>query len=83
MVALTPSMIWRQIAAASELAKMWRTEGLLWAEPRKVSQQALSERVRTFSSHLVSAGSSGNPAAGGGTLAKPPTPFAARSGLGI
>ena len=24
------------------------TEGLLWAEPRKVSQQALSERFRTF-----------------------------------
>jgi hypothetical protein len=48
MVAVTLSMVWRQIAAVSELAKMLRTEGLLWAEPRKVSQQALSERFRTF-----------------------------------
>jgi hypothetical protein len=48
MVALTLSMVWRQIAAVNELAKMLRTEGLLWAEPRKVSQQALSERFRTF-----------------------------------
>lgn len=48
MVALTLSMVWRQVGAVSELAKMLRTEGLLWAEPRKVSQQALSERFRTF-----------------------------------
>jgi hypothetical protein len=48
MVALVLSMVWRQIGAVSELAKMLRDEGLLWAEPRKVSQQALSERVRTF-----------------------------------
>jgi hypothetical protein len=48
MVALVLSMIWRQVGAVSELAKMMRTEGLLWAEPRKVSQQALSERFRTF-----------------------------------
>jgi hypothetical protein len=48
MVALTLSMVWRQIAAVNELAKMLRTEGMLWAEPRKVSQQALSERFRTF-----------------------------------
>ena len=48
MVALTLSMVWRQIGAVNELAKMLRTEGLLWAEPRQVSQQALSERFRTF-----------------------------------
>ena len=48
MVALVLSMVWRQIGAVSELAKMLRDEGLLWAEPRKVSQQALSERFRTF-----------------------------------
>ena len=48
MVALILSMVWRQIGAVNELAKMLRTEGLLWAEPRKVSQQAVSERFRTF-----------------------------------
>jgi len=48
MVALVLSMVWRQIGEVSELAKMLRIEGLLWAKPRKVSQQALSERFRTF-----------------------------------
>lgn len=48
MVALVLSMVWRQIGEVTELAKMLGTEGLLWAEPRKVSQQALSERFRTF-----------------------------------
>lgn len=48
MVALVLSMVWRQIGAVNELTKMLRTEGLLWAEPRKASQQALSERFRTF-----------------------------------
>lgn len=52
MVALVLSMVWRQIGAVSELAKMLRDEGLLWAEPRKVSQQALSQRFRTFPSVL-------------------------------
>ena len=52
MVALVLSMVWRQIGAVNELAKMLRTEGLLWAEPRKASQQALSERFRTFPSVL-------------------------------
>jgi hypothetical protein len=48
MVALVLSMVWRQIGEVSQLTKMLHTEGLLWAEPRKVSQQALSERFRTF-----------------------------------
>lgn len=48
MVALVLSMVWRQIGAVSELVKMLLDEGLLWAEPRKVSQQALSQRFRTF-----------------------------------
>lgn len=52
MVALVLSMVWRQIGEVTELAKMLSTEGLLWAEPRKVSQQALSERFRTFPSVL-------------------------------
>jgi hypothetical protein len=48
MVALVLSMVWRQIGEVTELTKMLRTEGLLWAGPRKVSQQALSERFRAF-----------------------------------
>jgi hypothetical protein len=48
MVALTLSMIWRQIGEVSQLVHLLRTEGLLWAEPRKVSQQALSQRLHTF-----------------------------------
>ena len=52
MVALVLSMVWRQIGSVTELAKMLVSEGLLWAEPRKVSQQALSERFRTFPATL-------------------------------
>ena len=52
MVALVLSMVWRQIGSVSELAKMLVTESLLWAEPRQVSQQALSERFRTFPATL-------------------------------
>jgi hypothetical protein len=52
MVALVLSMVWRHIGSVTELTKMMVTEGLLWAEPRKVSQQALSERFRTFPSVL-------------------------------
>ena len=32
----------------TELVRLLRLEGLLWAEPKQVSQQALSERFRTF-----------------------------------
>lgn len=48
MVALVLSMIWRQIDEVTELVRLLRTEGLLWADPKQVSQQALSERFRTF-----------------------------------
>lgn len=48
MVALVLSMIWRQIDEVTELVRLLRTEGLLWAEPKQVSQQAVSERFRTF-----------------------------------
>jgi len=50
MVALVLSMIWRQIDKVTELVRLLRTEGLLWADPKQVSQQALSERFRTFPS---------------------------------
>lgn len=52
MVALVLSMIWRQIGQVTELVRLMQKEGLLWAEPRRVSQQALSDRFRTFPAEL-------------------------------
>jgi len=52
MVALVLSMVWRQIDEVTTLVRLLRTEGLLWAEPKQVSQQALSERFRTFPASL-------------------------------
>jgi hypothetical protein len=53
MVALVLSMIWRQIDEVTELVRLLRTEGVLWADPQRVSQQALSERFRTFPAVLL------------------------------
>jgi len=49
MVALVISLIWRQIGAGgSEAARLLQLEGLLWVPTMMVSQQAISERLRTF-----------------------------------
>ena len=49
MVAIVISLIWRQIGAGgSEAAKLLQLEGLLWVPTMVVSQQAISERLRTF-----------------------------------
>jgi hypothetical protein len=48
MMALLLSAVWRQIAGVSELARLIRDEAILWEEPKKVSQQALSERLNTL-----------------------------------
>jgi hypothetical protein len=52
MVALVLSMIWRQVAGVSELVRVLRAEGLLWATAQPVSQQAVSERLRTLPAEL-------------------------------
>ena len=52
MVALVLSLIWRQVSGVSELVRLVRTEVLLWAPPRKISQQSLSERLCTLPSAL-------------------------------
>jgi hypothetical protein len=52
MVALVLSMIWRQIEGVSALVRVLRDEGLLWATARRVSQQAVSERLRTLPAEL-------------------------------
>lgn len=49
MVAIVISLIWRQIGAGgSEAARLLQLEGLLWVPTMVVSQQAVSERLRTF-----------------------------------
>jgi len=49
MVAIVISLIWRQIGTGgSEAARLLQLEGLLWVPMMTVSQQAISERMRTF-----------------------------------
>ena len=49
MIAIVVSIIWRQLGSGgSEIARLLRTEGLLWAPVLIVSQQAISERLRFF-----------------------------------
>jgi hypothetical protein len=52
MVALVLSMIWRQMAGVNELVRVLRDEGLLWVTPQRISQQAVSERLRTLPAAL-------------------------------
>lgn len=52
MVALTLSMIWRQIGSVSELVRVLEREGMLWTGEIRVSQQALSQRLLTFPAEL-------------------------------
>ena len=48
MVAFVLSLVWRQLGSVSEAVRVLRQEGLLWAGPTAVSQQALSLRLRCF-----------------------------------
>jgi hypothetical protein len=52
MVALVLGLIWRQIPAVASLARVLAREPLLWAPPRRVSQQALSKRLRELPAAL-------------------------------
>jgi hypothetical protein len=52
MVALVLTMIWRQIGSVATLVRMLRDEGFLWNAPVLVSEQALSQRLRTFPAAL-------------------------------
>ena len=52
-VAFILSLIWRQIGSVRALVRVLGTEGLLWmTEPVKVSQQAVSDRLRTLPAEL-------------------------------
>ncbi len=48
MVAFVLSLIWRQLGSVNEAVRALKTEGVLWVAAFKVSQQAVSERLRTF-----------------------------------
>jgi hypothetical protein len=52
MVALVLAMIWRQIPSVTTLAQTLAREPLLWAPPLRVSQQALSQRLRCLPADL-------------------------------
>jgi len=52
MVALVLSMIWRQIGSVATLLRVLREEGFLWTSPVEVSEQALSQRLRSFPAEL-------------------------------
>jgi len=48
MVAFVLSLIWRQVGSVMDAIRELNKRGILWAEPTIVSQQAVSERLRTF-----------------------------------
>jgi hypothetical protein len=52
MVALVLEMIWRQISGVSEMVRLIQSEAVLWASPKKVSQQALSQRLASLPSEM-------------------------------
>jgi hypothetical protein len=52
MVAFVLEMIWRQIGSVNALARIVQKEAVLWEQPKKVSQQALSQRLTNLPSDL-------------------------------
>lgn len=48
MVAAVLTLLWRDVPGVSELTRLLETEGFLWCEKIKVSQQALSQRFLSF-----------------------------------
>jgi hypothetical protein len=52
MVAIVLSMIWRQIGEVTQVVRLMQKESLLWAQPQRITQQALSERLRTLPAEL-------------------------------
>jgi hypothetical protein len=52
MVAVVLTMLWRQIGSVCELTRLLHTEGFFWCSPVQVSQQALSQRLRTLPAGL-------------------------------
>jgi hypothetical protein len=52
MVAVVLAMIWRRVPGVCTLQRMLARERILWTQPTKVSQPALTERLLTFPAEL-------------------------------
>ena len=52
MVSLVLTLIWQQVPSVSTLVQMLARDPLLWTPPTHVSQQAVSERLRTLPAAL-------------------------------
>jgi len=52
MVAFVLEMIWRQIGSVNALTRLVQKEAVLWEQPRKVSQQAMSQRLTSLPAGL-------------------------------
>ena len=52
MVALVLALIWRQVPSITTLGQLLARESVLWVPPRRVSQQALSLRLRCLPAAL-------------------------------
>jgi hypothetical protein len=55
MVAVVLSLIWRQVGGLRDLARLLCSEGLLWAEPVKISSQAIDQRLGSLPAELFAA----------------------------
>ena len=53
MVAAVLTLLWRDVPGVTELGRLLETEGFLWCNPTKVSQQALSQKIFDFSCHFI------------------------------
>lgn len=52
MVAIVLTMIWRQIGEVTPVVRLMQKESLFWAQPRRITQQALSERFGPLPAEL-------------------------------
>jgi hypothetical protein len=52
MMAFVLSLIWRHVGSVTDAIRELNQRGILWARPTVVSQQAVSERLRSFPPEL-------------------------------
>lgn len=52
MMALVLSMIWRQISTVGEVVRSVQQQSLLWVTPRKLTQQAIAQRLDSLPADL-------------------------------
>lgn len=52
MCAIVLSLVYRQVSGLSEVLRLLEQDGLLWVEAKRVTKQAVSERLRTLPATL-------------------------------